>query len=451
MLEPQIFKANDIRGMVVGETPEWDLAGARQLGAAFVELLGLRGGEFVLGRDMRVLGRELSLAFVAGANEAGASVVDIGLSATDQLWFASGHLKLPGVQFTASHNPAEYNGIKFCLAEAAPVASDFTAQLQAAAATHKEPAATPGGHREVNLLEEYVQRLWELAPARPGRELTVVADAGNGMAGLTSRPSLAGRGLTVIGLFLELDGTFPNHPANPLEPANLVAAQQAVQEQQADIGLVFDGDADRCFLIDERGQLVDPSAITAMIAEDLLKSEPGASIVVNTITSWGVAEAIGELGKLVVSQVGHTHVKAKMAQSGAIFGGEHSGHYYFRDFWSADTGMLAALRVIELLRASELPLSQLSSRFNRYARSGELNRKVSDVDQVQRHVAEAFATRGQPQWGDGLTVANRAQEWWFNLRASNTEPLLRLNVEARDEQAMQRIRDDVLALLPSSD
>ncbi|GAA4899109.1 phosphomannomutase/phosphoglucomutase [Tessaracoccus lubricantis] len=446
MLHPDIFKANDIRGVVVGDRPEWDLDGARALGAAFVELLG--PGEFVLGRDMRVLGRELSWAFIDGARRAGASVVDIGLSSTDQLWFASGHLGLPGVQFTASHNPAQYNGIKFCLADAKPVPPDFMVRLRDLAATVALGGEVRGEVRELDCLDAYADKLGDLVPPTGDRELTVVVDAGNGMAGHTALTALAGRSLDIVGLYLELDGSFPNHPANPLEPENLVDAQRAVVDNGADLGLVFDGDADRCFIVDEQGDVVDPSVITAMIAVAELAKHPGSTIVTNTITSWGVGEAVEAAGGTIrQSRVGHTYVKALMAETGAVFGGEHSAHYYFRDFWSADTGMLAALHVIELLRSADRPLSQLAAVHDSYHRSGELNSTVDDAAACMDRVAAAFEGRGGADRLDGLTVRNRAEGWWINLRPSNTEPLLRLNVEARERATMEALRDEVLALV----
>ncbi len=447
MLTPGIFKANDIRGVFTGSSPEWDADGARQLGAAFVELLDLAGHEFVMGRDMRAGGEELSEAFADGARRAGASVVDVGLTSTDQLWFASGWQWMPGVQFTASHNPARYNGIKFCLAGARPVAPDFTARIRDLAATITVGESVIGSSRSLDTLEGYAAKLTELVPVGPGRDLKVVIDAGNGMAGHTVGQALAGRGLEVIGLYLELDGTFPNHPANPLEPENLLDARAAVMGHDADLGLVFDGDADRCFIIDERGEVVDPSVVTAMIAVAELAKEPGATVVINKITSWAVAEAVQGRGEIITSRVGHTFVKALMAEHDAIFGGEHSAHYYFRDFWFADTGMLAALHCIEMLRASGEPLSHLAREFDTYHRSGELNSTVEDGALCQDAVAAAFEGRGVQDRMDGLTVADRDEGWWLNLRTSNTEPLLRLNVEARDPLRMAALRDEVLTIV----
>ena len=446
MLDPIIFKANDIRGIVTGPESEWNLEGARSLGAAYVELLGVE--EFVMAKDMRVLGPQLSQAFADGARRAGASVVDIDLASTDQLWFASGWLGLPGVQFTASHNPASYNGIKFCLAGARPVPADFTVKLRDLAANVVIGSEIRGSYRQLDTLDAYADRLGDLVPQRGPRGLRVVVDAGNGMAGHTALTVLAGRELDVVGLYLDLDGTFPNHPANPLEPANLVDAQAAVVRHGADLALVFDGDADRCFIVDERGTVVDPSVVTAMIAVAELGKNPGATVVTNTITSQCVAEAVRKAGgEIAVSRVGHTYVKARMAQLGAVFGGEHSAHYYFRDFWSADTGMLAALHVIELVREALVPLSELASVYDGYARSGELNSTVVDPLACQHAVEAAFSGRAEADWVDGLTVRNSAEGWWLNLRPSNTEPLLRLNVEARDEATMVALRDEALKLV----
>ncbi|RRD04049.1 phosphomannomutase/phosphoglucomutase [Arachnia propionica] len=449
MLADEIFKANDIRGVVLGRSPEWDLAGARRLGAAFVAELGLEGRGIVMGRDMRHLGDELSEAFADGARRGGADIVDVGLTSTDQLWFASGHLGMHGVQFTASHNPAAYNGIKFCLPGAAPVPASFTADLRERARDVEIGEQVRGGHESRDLTWEYVSFLEALVPVGPGGTLKVVVDAGNGMGGLVAPAVLAGRDVDLVGLYLEPDGTFPNHPANPLEPENLVDAQAAVREHGADLALVFDGDADRCFIIDEQGQVVDPSVVTAMIALAELGREPGGTIIINAITSQAVTDAVGDRGAVVRSRVGHTHVKALMAGHRAIFGGEHSAHYYFRDFWGADTGMLAALHVLELVRSEGQPLSRLAARFDGYHRSGEINSTVIDHAAMMARVREAFAGRGEAETFDGLTVADPAAGWWLNLRPSNTEPLLRLNVEARDAATMAALRDEVLQIVRS--
>ncbi len=451
MLTTPIFKANDIRGIVGGPEAEWDVDGARALGRAYVDIAGLAGETFVMSRDMRTSGPELSKAFARGATEGGASVVDVGLASTDGLWFASGHLGLPGVQFTASHNPARYNGAKFCLMGAKPVTSEFLVELRTLAMTYDAaglpaPVAEPGTVTTRDILGEYGSYLRSLVDLDGIRRLKVVVDAGNGMAGHTVPSVLGPLNVDVIGLFLELDGSFPNHQPNPLEPQNLVDAQKAVLDNRADLALVFDGDADRCFVIDELGHVVSPSTITALIASAELAREPGATIVVNTITSRSVAEVVAENGgTLVTSKVGHTYVKALMAEHGAIFGGEHSAHYYFRDFWGADTGMLAGLHVLGLLGHADVPLSALARSYERYVASGEINSRVDDQQATMEKVAAAYADRGTVSWEDGLVV--RGERWWVSLRSSNTEPLLRLNVEAADRATMEAWRDETLRLV----
>ncbi len=455
MLTTPIFKANDIRGIVGGVGAEWDVAGARALGRAYVEIAGLAGQTFVMSRDMRLSGPELSRAFAAGATEGGASVIDVGLASTDGLWFASGQLGLPGVQFTASHNPARYNGAKFCQVGAKPVTSDFLTELKTLAMTYDAqgspaPVAELGTMSTQDVLPDYGSYLRSLVDLDGIRRLKVVVDAGNGMAGYTVPSVLGPLNVEVIGLFLELDGSFPNHQPNPLEPKNLVDAQKAVIEHGADLALVFDGDADRCFVIDERGLVVSPSTVTALIAAAELAREPGSTIVINTITSRSVAEVVAENGgTLVTSQVGHTYVKALMATYGAIFGGEHSAHYYFRDFWGADTGMLAGLHVLGLLGHADVPLSQLTRQYERYVASGEINSRVDDQQATMEKVAAAYADRGDISWEDGLLV--RGKIWWVSLRSSNTEPLLRLNVEAVDEATMVAWRDETLTLVRGED
>lgn len=451
MLTTPIFKANDIRGIVGGADAEWDVSGAHALGRAYVEIAGLAGQTFVMSRDMRTSGPEMSRAFAKGATEGGACVIDVGLASTDGLWFASGHLGLPGVQFTASHNPARYNGAKFCRVGAQPVDSDFLVELRKLAMTYDAqgmpaPVAELGTVSEQDILPEYGSYLRSLVNLDGIRRLKVVVDAGNGMAGFTAPSVLGPLNVEVIGLFLDLDGSFPNHQPNPLEPKNLVDAQKAVVEHGADLALVFDGDADRCFVIDERGLVVSPSTVTALIAAAELAREPGSTIVINTITSRSVAEVVAENGgTLVTSKVGHTYVKALMAKHGAIFGGEHSAHYYFRDFWGADTGMLAGLHVLGLLGRGDVPLSQLARQYERYVASGEINTTVADQQAMMDKVAAEFADRGVVTWEDGLVI--RGDRWWVSLRSSNTEPLLRLNVEAADEATMVAWRDETLALV----
>jgi phosphomannomutase len=446
VIEPQVFKANDIRGLVSGDHPEWDVDGARAIGAAFAVAFGLAGGEFVMSRDMRAGGRELSLAFAEGAMDAGASVLDIGLASTDGLWFASGHTHLPGVQFTASHNPATYNGVKFCLPDAAPITPELMAKIRELSYVELPEAPTRGNYRETDLLGEYAAHLHSLVDLDGMRRLKVVVDAGNGMGGYTTPAVLGPLNVEVVGLFMELDGSFPNHQPNPLEPKNLVDAQAAVREHGADLALVFDGDADRCFIIDERGEVVSPSIVTALIARAELAREPGGTIVVNTITSRAVGEVVAEAGgHLAVSAVGHTRMKAVMAERNAIFGGEHSAHYYFRDFWRADTGMLAGLHVLALVGRSGRPMSELGAELPQYAASGEINSTVTDPGSAMAEVAEALAGRGQVSWVDGLLVSG--EDWWVSVRESNTEPLLRLNVEAKDAGMVASLRDESLAII----
>ena len=448
MIKRGIFKANDIRGITEGTDPEWDSAGAYAIGAVAVDVLDLHtAGALVVGRDMRVSGPRMAGAFIDGVLSQGVDVIDIGLSSTDQLWFASGRLDLPGAMFTASHNPAEYNGIKFCLAAAKPITSANLAEIaDRAGKAEPTPAATPGKRTEQDVLSAYADHLHSLVDLTGIRRLRVVADAGNGMAGYTLPAALGRDDLELIGLFTELDGSFPNHPPNPLEPENLIDAQAAVRANAADLALVFDGDADRCFIIDERGEVVNPSVVTAMIAAQELAREPGAVIVCNKITSRVVAEVVQAAGgKIVISKVGHTFVKAAMAEHDAIFGGEHSAHYYFRDFWGADTGMLAALHVLAAVGHSDRPLSELVSRFERYANSGEINSRVADQQMIMDRVAAAFAGRGEQDRLDGLTVSG--PDWWVNVRPSNTEPLLRLNVEASNSETMEALRDETLGLI----
>jgi phosphomannomutase len=448
MIKRGIFKANDIRGITEGTDPEWDSAGAYAIGAVAVDVLDLHtAGALVVGRDMRVSGPRMAGAFIDGVLSQGVDVIDIGLSSTDQLWFASGRLDLPGAMFTASHNPAEYNGIKFCLAAAKPITSANLAEIaDRAGKAEPTPAARPGKRTERDVLSAYADHLHSLVDLTGIRRLRVVADAGNGMAGYTLPAALGRDDLELIGLFTELDGSFPNHPPNPLEPENLIDAQAAVRANAADLALVFDGDADRCFIIDERGKVVNPSVVTAMIAAQELAREPGAVIVCNKITSRVVAEVVQAAGgKIVISKVGHTFVKAAMAEHNAIFGGEHSAHYYFRDFWGADTGMLAALHVLAAVGHSDRPLSELVSRFERYANSGEINSRVADQQMIMDRVAAAFAGRGEQDRLDGLTVSG--PDWWVNVRPSNTEPLLRLNVEASNSETMEALRDETLGLI----
>jgi phosphomannomutase len=442
-----IFKAYDVRGTVPDQLDE-DLA--RRVGNAFVVVTG--ADRVVVGHDMRPSSPGMSRAFADGAAEAGADVTLIGLASTDQLYFASGRLEQPGAMFTASHNPAQYNGIKMCRAFASPIGKE-TGLLEIrdrVAGGETFTAEQAGGIAEVDVLADYATYLLGLAPVT-GRPLKVVVDAGNGMAGLTAPAVLGQVDADVTELYFELDGTFPNHEANPIEPANLVDLQATVRETGADIGLAFDGDADRCFLVDERGELVDPSVLTALIAARELGKDPGATIIHNLITSRGVPEIVRELGgKPVRTRVGHSYIKAQMAETGAVFGGEHSGHFYFRDFWRADSGMLAALHALAALAEGDQPLSEVLRPYSRHVASGEINSEVGDQQAVLDELQATWGGRDDVEIDhlDGLSV-NHA-DWWFNVRASNTEPLLRLNAEGRDADTMVRVRDDILAVIRRS-
>ncbi|MFT4263070.1 MAG: phosphomannomutase/phosphoglucomutase [Nocardioides sp.] len=442
-----VFKAYDVRGTVPDQIDE-DLA--RATGRAFVEVVG-NPERIVIGYDMRPSSPSLAQAYAEGATTAGADVVIIGLCSTDELYFASGHLGIPGVMFTASHNPAQYNGIKQCRAFAAPVGMESgLAEIRdlVLSGDFAEPAATPGEITEQDLLDAYVDHLLTLAPVK-GRPLTVVADAGNGMAGHTA-PAVFVKlpDIELIDLYFDLDGTFPHHEANPIEAANLVDLQAKVRETGADVGLAFDGDADRCFLVDERGELVSPSTLTALIATRELGKDPGASVVHNLITSRAVPEIVRENGGTPVrTRVGHSFIKAVMADTDAIFGGEHSGHFYFRDFWRADSGMLAALHALAALAEADVPLSELLAPYERYPLSGEINSTVTDAPAVLAQLEAHFGAQEGVELDhlDGLTVSS--PDWSFNVRSSNTEPLLRLNAEGKDVATMEAVRDEALAII----
>ncbi|NEC67423.1 phosphomannomutase/phosphoglucomutase [Streptomyces sp. SID9727] len=446
----QLVKAYDVRGVV---PDQWDEKLAGLFGAAFVEVTG--ADAIVIGHDMRPTSPALSGAFARGAAERGADVTMIGLCSTDQLYYASGALDLPGAMFTASHNPAQYNGIKMCRAGAAPVGQDTgLAEIRALAGEWSEkgapePVATPGTVTGRETLTDYAAHLLSLVDLTEIRPLKVVVDAGNGMGGHTVPTVFAGLPVDLVPMYFELDGTFPNHEANPLDPKNITDLQARVVAEGADLGLAFDGDADRCFVVDERGEGVSPSAITALVAaRELARNGGRGTIIHNLITSHSVPEVVREHGGTPVrTRVGHSFIKAEMAAHGAIFGGEHSAHYYFRDFWNADTGMLAALHVLAALGGQDAPLSTLVAQYDRYAASGEINSTVADQKASTTKAASAYAHHEDATTDtlDGLTVTTPT--WWFNLRPSNTEPLLRLNVEAKDEETMRRVRDEVLTLI----
>jgi len=443
-----IIKAYDVRGVVPDQL---DADIARAIGAAFVRFTG--ADRIVTARDMRESGVDLSAAFAEGATSQGADVVDAGLGSTDLLYYAAGTLDVPGAMFTASHNPAQYNGIKLCLSGARPVGQESGLREIRAEAERFLAEGLPSSDRSAgsvtsqDVLSDYAAYLKQLVPGLSGiRPLTVVVDAGNGMGGHTVPTVFEGLPLDLTALYFELDGSFPNHEANPIEPENVADLQAKVRATGADLGLAFDGDADRCFVVDERGEVVSPSALTALIAERELAKEPGSTVIHNLITSRSVPEVVREAGGTPVrTRVGHSFIKAEMARTGAVFGGEHSGHFYFRDFWNADSGMLAALHAIAALGGQDGPLSQLLTRYDRYAASGEINSTVDDQPGRIAAIRQRYADAELDEL-DGLTV-DLGDGAWFNVRASNTEPLLRLNVEARDEATMARVRDEVLAVI----
>jgi len=441
----KIFKAYDIRGIVPDELDE---GVAKRIGGAFARLT--QAPSIAIMHDMRTSSPLLAEAFARGACAQGTDVIAGGLGSTDMLYYASGSLGIPGAMITASHNPSKYNGLKLCRSGAKPVGQDSgLTELRAMAERGLPPAQVPEGTiTGPDLLPgyaDYVKTLVDLSSIRP---LKVAVDAGNGMAGHTVPHVFEGLPITLIPLYFELDGSFPNHEPNPIDPANLADLQRAVLKHGADVGLAFDGDADRCFVVDERAQIVSPSVLTSLIAVRELAREPGATIIHNLITSRAVPEFITEHGGHPVrTRVGHSFIKARMAESGAVFGGEHSGHFYFRDFWFADSGMMAALHVLAALGTQDAPLSQLLACYSRYLASGEINSKVADQQAATEAVRQAFA--GRPGIStdelDGLTVTG--EDWWFNVRPSNTEPLLRLNVEAADEPTLAARRDEVLHIV----
>ncbi|MEV0709003.1 phosphomannomutase/phosphoglucomutase [Nocardia aurea] len=446
-----VIKAYDVRG-VVGE--QLDAQFVSDVGASFARLMRSEGASrVVIGHDMRDSSPELAAAFAEGVTGQGLNVVHIGLASTDQLYFASGSLDCPGAMFTASHNPARYNGIKLCRAKALPVGQDTGLGIIKDEVVSGVPAfdGPRGAETEVDVLADYASFLRGLVELDDIRPLTIAVDAGNGMGGHTVPAVLGTLGQVKIEpLYFELDGSFPNHEANPLDPANLVDLQKLVRTTGADIGLAFDGDADRCFVVDEKGDPVSPSAITALVAERELAKEPGAVVIHNLITSHAVPELVHELGGTPVrTRVGHSFIKQEMATTGAVFGGEHSAHYYFRDFWGADSGMLAALHVLAALGEKDRPVSELMAAYDKYAASGEINSTVADAAERTLAVLEAFANRAVAiDRLDGVTV-QLADDAWFNLRASNTEPLLRLNVEARTSAEVDALVTEILSIVRS--
>jgi phosphomannomutase len=441
----QVFKAYDIRGTVPDQL---DATMCRAIGRAMARFAG--APEILIARDMRATGVELSRAFADGVRSEGVAVTDLGLASTDFLYFAAGRLDAPGAMFTASHNPATYNGIKLCLSGARPIGRDTgLADIQATAERllDEPPGAPTAPLREQNLLDEWAEHVISFVDRDSLRPLKVVADTANGMGGLVVPAVFEGLPVTLDVLFGELDGTFPNHPADPIQPANLVALRERVVSTGADVGLAFDGDADRCFLVDDAGQPVSGSLTTALVAASMLKKFPGETILYNLICSHVVPEVVTELGGTPIrTQVGHSIIKQVMAETNAVFGGEHSGHYYYRDNFRADSGIITALLVLELLSLSDKPLSELLAPFQRYSDSGEINTEVTDpaatVEAIAVHEAAAGASIDRL---DGLTIDHG--DWWYNLRPSNTEPLLRLNVEAKTAEECAAHVADVQQLI----
>jgi len=441
----EIFKAYDIRGTYPDQIDE---KLARAIGSAFATFLATKS--IAMAKDMRPSGAFLAQAFAEGARAVGCQVIDLGLASTDFLYFAAGHLDMPGAMFTASHNPAQYNGIKMCLAGAKPIGAD-TGLIEIEALTNQflaTPATGELAPLEVrDLLPEWVEHVLSFIDVSALRPLKIVADTANGMGGFVVPKVFQNLPFEVEIMYEELDGNFPNHPADPLNPENLVDLQRRVLEVGADIGLAFDGDADRVFLIDEKAQPISGSTTTAMVAAAVLERNPGATILYNIICSKAVPEVIAEgKGVGVKTRVGHSYIKQVMAETGAIFGGEHSGHYYYRDNYRADSGIITALVVLELLSKANKPLSEVVAPFDRYAASGEINTTVQSPVNSVAVIAERLKADGVSiDLMDGLTA--QYSDWWFNLRPSNTEPLLRLNVEAPDaESCAQRVRE-VLAMV----
>jgi phosphomannomutase len=443
-----IIKAYDVRGLV-GKQLTPDLAFA--IGSAFAVFLQeeREPSTIVIGEDMRPSSPTLAKAFSDGATSQGMDVIRIGLASTDMLYFASGHLNLPGAMFTASHNPAAYNGIKLCKSAARPIGQESgLVRIKDLVIAGVPIANRPvGKEREENLLDPYVNFLLSLFDfSKAKRKLKVVIDAGNGMAGFTAPAVMEKLNVDLVPMYFELDGNFPNHEANPIEPANLVDIQKKVKSTKADIGLAFDGDADRCFLIDENGDLVTPSALTSLISVRELKRKPGSNIIYNLISSKAVPEVIAENGGTAIrSRVGHSFIKKQMAETNAIFGGEHSGHFYFADFWRADSGMLAALYALSELSESTKTLSELLKPYNRYVASGEINTTVKDIPSRLQAIRDNYSADYQIDELDGITVTGK--DFWFNVRASNTEPLLRLNVEGDTKAIMEKARNAALAII----
>ena len=449
MIDESIFKAYDIRG----EYPDQlDEEAARDIGRAFVNHLGLSGSRVVVARDMRLSGEALKKAFIEGVTTAGADVLDLSLVSTDALYFAVGHLEEPGgAMITASHNPKQYNGFKLCRESAIALSGESgIGQIRDLITSGKlpKPAEYAGSVEESDITDDYAKHCLTFIDTEDLRPLKIVIDAGNGMAGKMLPPIFEKLPFEYVPMYFELDGSFPNHPPNPIEPENVEELQRRIVEEEADFGVAFDGDADRCFVVDEKGQSISGDLLAALVAKNVLEKEPGATILFSAVCSKAFPELVErEGGTAVRTKAGHSIIKPQMRENNAAFGGEHSGHFYFRDNYFADSGIIAMLTVAELVARQDGPLSELLSPIDPYVRSGEINSEVEDQEAVMEKVEEHYAGRGEPKIDhlDGLTVD--FGEWWFNLRPSNTEPLLRLNVEASDRETMERERDELLGLI----
>jgi phosphomannomutase len=449
MIDESIFKAYDIRGKYPDQLDE-DVA--RDIGRAFVNHLGLSGSTVVVARDMRLSGEALEKAFIEGVTGAGADVLDLGLVSTDALYFAVGHLEEPGgAMITASHNPRDYNGFKLCKEDAIALSGESgIGQIRDLITSGKLPAPAeyPGSVEESDIAEDYAKHCLKFIDSEGLRRLKIVVDAGNGMAGKMLPPIFERLPFDYVPMYFELDGSFPNHPPNPIEPENMEELQERVVGEGADFGVAFDGDADRCFVVDERGVTISGDLLATLVAKNVLEKEPGATILYSAVCSKAFPELVErEGGKAIRTKAGHSIIKPQMRANNAAFGGEHSGHFYFRDNYFADSGIIAMLTVAELVARQEGPLSELLVPIDPYVRSGEINSEVGDQEEVLERIEEHYAQRDAPKIDhlDGLTVDYG--DWWFNLRPSNTEPLLRLNVEARDRETMERERDELLGLI----
>jgi phosphomannomutase len=448
-MDESIFKAYDIRGVYPDSLNE-DLT--QKIGRAYVNYLGLSGSRVIVGRDMRLSSEPLEDAFIQGVTEAGADVLDIGLVSTDALYFAVGHLEEPGgAMITASHNPKDYNGLKLCREDAIALSGDEGInQIRDLITSGKlpEPNEYEGSVEEGDIVEDYAEHCLGFIDAEGLRPLKIVVDAGNGMAGKMLPPIFEKLPFEYVPMYFELDGSFPNHPPNPIEPENMEELQERVISESADFGVAFDGDADRCFIVTEKGETISGDILATLVAKNVLEKEPGAAIVYSAVCSKALPELVRrEGGRPIRTKAGHSIIKPQMRSNDAAFGGEHSGHFYFRDNYFADSGVIAMLTVAELVGRQEDPLSELLPPIDPYVRSGEINSEVEDQDAVLEQVEEYYADRDSPEIDhlDGLTVD--FGEWWFNLRPSNTEPLLRLNVEASDRETMEEKRDELLGLI----